>query len=89
MLSEHPGQQPSPRPDFHITINGRPRVISQHILTYDDVVKLAYPNFPPNPDITYTVSYASPRGPDGTLAEGQSVEVKNDMSFTVGKTNRS
>ena len=73
----------------HVFINGRPRTVTGHRLTYADVVKLAFPNEPFDPTAIFTVSYAEPNGHDGTLAEGQSVEVHNGMSFNVGKAGRS
>jgi hypothetical protein len=72
-----------------IIVNGRPREVTEHRLTYQQVIKLAFPDDPADPNIIYTVAYASPHGRDGTLAEGQDVEVKEGMSFNVGKTNRS
>ena len=58
-------------------------------LTYDEVVSLAFPGGPQDESTLYTVAYANPHGHDGTLAKGQSVKVKEGMSFNVGKTSRS
>lgn len=70
-----------------IVVNGRPRTFRGQKISYDEIVRLAFPEgiF----DVLYTVSYANPRGRDGTLAPGQDVSVKDGMSFNVGKTNRS
>ena len=72
-----------------IYVNGRERTVTQHRLSYAEVVKLAFPDDEPNPNTLYTVAYANPHGRDGTLAEGQNVSLHNKMSFNVGKTNRS
>ena len=88
MIAEH--QEADRHTKAHtIYVNGRPRTFEGHRITYAQVVELAFPNDPKSPDIVYTVAYANPHGHDGTLAEGQDVNVKEGMSFNVGKTNRS
>lgn len=73
-----------------LVINGRPKDVEHHRLTYRDLVELAYPGDRPDPTITYTVAYANPFGKDGTLTEGQEgVEVQEGMVCNVTKTNRS
>ncbi len=75
-------------PKVHdIVVNGKPRQFSGPIITYEEVVKLAYPEGPF--DIIYTVAYTSPHGHDGTLAPGQKTSVHDGMEFRVRKTNRS
>lgn len=74
---------------FTIIINGRKREVTDHKLTYQQVVKLAYPDEQPDANTVYTVAYANPHGKDGTLVDGQDVLVKNGMSFNVSKTSRS
>jgi Multiubiquitin len=86
MSNEH---GPDHEREFHIVVNGRPKTVHQKSLNYDDVVRLAFPDGPHDESTIYTVSYAKPHGHDGTLAKGQSVEVKDGMSFNVGKTSRS
>lgn len=88
-----PEPQSSPKTDhekgFHIFVNGRPREVTDHRMTYEAVVELAFPG-PNDPNtVVFTVTYANPHGHDGTLVAGQSVEVKEGMSFVVSKTNRS
>lgn len=70
-----------------IVINGQQETVHDNHLTYEQVVRLAFPGGPF--DILYSVTYANPRGHDGTLAPGQKVTVKDGMSFNVVKTNRS
>jgi len=74
---------------FTIIVNGRKREVTDHKLTYQQVVKLAYPDEQPDANIVYTVAYANPHGKDGTLVDGQDVVIKNGMSFNVSKTSRS
>lgn len=70
-----------------IFINGKPRQFEGPTITYDDVVRLAFPEGPF--DIIYTVVYVNPHGHDGTLAPGQRTAVHNGVEFSVRKTNRS
>lgn len=72
---------------YNIVINAQQETVSDHHLTYEQVVRLAFPAGPF--DILYSVTYATPRGHDGTLAPGQKTVIKDGMSFNVIKTNRS
>ena len=74
---------------FTIIINGRKREVTDHKLTYQQVVQLAFPEGQNDANTIYTVAYANPHGKDGTLVDGQDVVVKNGMSFNVSKTSRS
>lgn len=70
-----------------IIVNGKQRQFQGPIITYDDVVRLAFPDGPF--DVIYTVAYTNPNGHDGTLAPGQKAPVHDGMEFRVRKTNRS
>lgn len=72
---------------FEIAVNGEQHFVPHGHISYEQVVKLAFPSGPF--DILYTVSHANLHGKDGTLAPGQQTEVKKGMSFNVIKTNRS
>ena len=89
MSNNQPDNAAGHEKTFNIVINGRPREVTDHKLTYQQVVKLAFPNDAPDPNTVYTVAYANPHGKDGTLVEGQDVTVKDGMSFNVTKTSRS
>ncbi len=71
-----------------IIVNARPKQFDGERISYGEVVELAFPG-QVDPNITYTVTYVGPQIPDGTLAEGQSVAIRNGMKFDVIKTNRS
>lgn len=83
--NEAPGQNKT----VTIIVNGRPREVTGKMISYEEIVKLAFPNEPSNQDIDFTVAYANPHGKDGTLVSGQEVHVKEGMVFNVTKTNRS
>lgn len=74
---------------YEIIVNGRPRNVTGHELSYEDVVKLAFPDDAHDVNILYTIAYANPRGKDGTLTAGEEVKIKEGMVFNVTKTNRS
>lgn len=87
MNSEQSAGESGKEKTYTIVINGQQETVSDHHLTYEQVVRLAFPAGPF--DILYSVSYANPHGHDGTLAPGQKTVVKDGMSFNVIKTNRS
>lgn len=83
------GNGPNP---VTIVVNGRQKTVEKNaVLSYWDIVKLAFENPQTGDGIQYTVQYT--RGPNenqsGALVEGQSVKIKKDMEFDVTPTNRS
>ena len=74
-----------------IIVNARPRVVHVCRLSYWDIVKLAYPEAVPSDNIIYTINFA--RGPvenpEGSLAEGQYISIKEGMTFYVTPTYKS
>jgi hypothetical protein len=76
---------------YHIIVNGQKKEVGTNVLSYDDVVNLAFDNNPPkgeNVVITVTFSKAED-DKQGTLIEGQRVEIKNGTIFNVKATDRS
>ena len=89
MSNNHSDQTPGQDKTFTIVVNGRQREVTDHKLTYQQVIKLAFPDDQPDSNILYTVVYANPHGKDGSLTDGQDVTIKDGMVFNVSKTNRS
>lgn len=89
MPSAQSAQAPGQNKSFTIYVNTREMVVTDHRLTYEQVVKLAFPEDTPDPNRRYTVAYANQHGHDGTLVAGQDVEVKEGMVFNVVRSNRS
>lgn len=60
-------------------------------ITYEQVVTLEVPDYPQHPEITYAVTYRKGEGhkPEGVLAPGGSVKVKEGMIFSVSETGQS
>jgi hypothetical protein len=75
---------------FAVIVNGQQHAVESQIVSYEEVVKLAYPT-PPSPDTRYTVTYRNAKEPkEGSLAEGQSVEIKKEGTiFNVKATGKS
>jgi hypothetical protein len=75
-----------------IVVDGTPhQVPKDEYITYAAVVTLAYPDYPQHPEITYSVTYTRGHGdkPEGILNPGESVKVKEGMSFCVNRTGQS
>jgi hypothetical protein len=75
-----------------IVVDGTPHEVpKKEDITYAEVVTLAYPDYPQHPEITYSVTYTRGQGnkPEGVLAPGGSVKVKEGMSFRVDRTGQS
>lgn len=74
-----------------IVVNARPKEIHQRRMSYWEIVRLAYPEAVPSENIIYTVNYA--RGPhsnpEGSMVDGQHVQVKDGMTFYVTPTDKS
>jgi hypothetical protein len=60
-------------------------------ITYAQVVTLEVPDYPHHHEITYSVKYKNgpPQKPEGILAPGGSVKVKEGMVFSVSETGQS
>lgn len=74
-----------------VIVNGEPNEVIETRLSFDQVVKLAYPVPPTGTCIEFTVTYRDgpPANPKGTLTVGHSVKIKNRMKFDVTATDRS
>lgn len=97
MTSEKPGQGNTdgkgnghgPKP-ITVYVNTTAHRVAKDDLSYEDVVKLAYPDEPIGNNPGYTVLYQRAHGnKNGELVAGQSVKAKDGMSFDVTPTNLS
>lgn len=89
MDNDNSDQAPGQNKIFSIIVNGRPREVTEHKLTYLNVVQLAFPGEIPTGKIVFTVTYSREHGSGGSLVEGQDVVVKDGMVFNVAKTDQS
>jgi hypothetical protein len=76
---------------INIVVNGKAKKVEQAALTFDDVVKLAYPTPPETGDLVYTVTFhnADQDPKNGDLVPTKSVTVRNGTSFTIKHAVRS
>jgi hypothetical protein len=60
-------------------------------ISHEQVVKFEVPDYVPRGGITYSVMFERGHGekPEGTLAEGTSMKVKDGIRFTVSDTGQS
>lgn len=76
---------------YTIIVNARKREVQTDVLTFDQVVALAFDPVPTGPNILITVTYR--HGPsenrEGEMKPGQSVSIKNEMIFSVLATDKS
>jgi len=79
------------REDVVIIVNGEQKIVASDDVSYEEVVALAYPT-PPSPDTRFTVTYRKAKEPhhEGSLAPGQSVDVRKEGTiFNVKATGKS
>ncbi len=86
---DHEKEPPGQNKTYSIIVNGRPREVAEHKLTYLQVVQLAFPGEQPSEGVVYTVTFSNPHGHDGSLVEGQNTIIKDGVIFNVDKTDKS
>ncbi len=76
---------------YTIYVNTREKQFPKHIITFREVVELAFENPVFSDDFTYTVTFKRGEGNKhtGTLSEGEETIVKEGMIFDVTKAIRS
>ncbi len=77
--------------DITIVVNGREKTVSTKELSFDALVSLAFENPPTGEFICFTITYRRGQGnkPEGSLAEGETVKLKDGMIFNVSATDKS
>lgn len=73
---------------YTIVVNGEPAEVDSDIVTYAQVVTIAYPTGQPGTE--YTVTFDRAKQPrEGDLLPGGSVEIKDGTEFDVTPTGKS
>lgn len=76
---------------YRIIVNGQQKTVAAKIISYEEIVRLAFPNPIVGPNIIYTVGYED--GPHhnsaGSLMPGGKIRVKDGMIFDVTATDKS
>lgn len=77
--------------EIYIYVNTRKIFIQPRDLTFLEIVKLAFPETAVGANISYTVGFTkgTRNAPEGTLIEGESVNIKKGMTFSVSQTDKS
>lgn len=77
--------------DVTIIVNARPKKWGEKLISFEQLVHLAFPEVPPNPNRVYTVTYKKGphENPEGSMVAGQHVHVKSGMVFNVTATDKS
>lgn len=77
--------------DITIVVNGTQKTVQKDDFTFDEIVNLAYDNPPYGENTLFSVTYRRGHGnkPEGILAPGESVKVKDGMIFDVTATDKS
>ena len=80
-----------PKKTVTIIVEGTEHEWPKGDISYAEVVTLEVPDYAQHPEITYSVRYKRGQGnkPEGTLAPGASVKVKEGMIFSVSETGQS
>jgi hypothetical protein len=75
---------------YTLIVNSRKERWTDELISFDEVVKLAFPT-DQSPNTIYTVTYnrGPKENPEGSMVQGVSVKVKSGMSFYVTPTGQS
>lgn len=77
--------------EYVITVNARPKVVTQKELSFFEIISLAFNPPPTGPNFVFTITYRRGEGnkPEGSLINGETVKVKEGMIFNVTATDKS
>lgn len=74
------------REEFTIIVNGRPKKVTSSVISFEEVVALAFDPVPPNAFFSVMWSHGNQ---GGSLTPGATVAVQNGMKFDVTETGQS
>lgn len=74
-----------------IIVNGREKPWNDKVITFEQLVILAFGSYDNNPNKVYTVTYdrGPHENPEGSMVKGDKVLIKNKMIFNVTATDKS
>ena len=87
----HPNMSAQTKTNIIIIVNGQQKTVPDQLLSYEEVVLLAFNPPPTGPNVIITVTYHMPvaQEPQGILTKGGTVQPKNRMIFDVTPTDKS
>ncbi len=76
---------------FTILVNAREKTWKDKIISFDQVIILAFESISIDPNVSYTVTFKKGENnkPEGIMVKSDEVKVKDGMRFNVTQTNRS
>lgn len=74
-----------------IFVNSREKTVPKGLISFMQLVALAFNPVPTGENIVFTITYRKGHGdkPEGSLPEGESVKVREGMIFNVRATDKS
>jgi Multiubiquitin len=72
-----------------IYVNTDPVVWDRPQISYDELVKLAFPEGPFDGNVRYSITWTKPDGSEGALLKGGKIKVVDGMKFDVRNTDKS
>ena len=73
-----------------LIVNSEEKAWKDTLISYKQVVELAYTNYVENSDILYTINYFDgPEGKEGSLTKNKEISVIDRMVFNVSKNDKS
>ena len=87
--NDHGQGQGNDKHTFNIVVNGTQETWEHPNMNYEQIIRLAFPQGPFGGDVRYTVSWTKPGGQEGSLRQGQHVDVVDGMTFDVRNTDKS
>jgi len=72
-----------------IYVNTEPVVWDRPQISYEDLVKLAFPDGPFDGNVRYSITWTKPDGSEGAVLKGGKVNVVEGMKFDVRNTDKS
>lgn len=74
-----------------IRVNSRKREVDSGLVSFEELIALAFQPPPSGPNVSFTVSWRKgpAERPEGSLVSGQSVQVVKGMTFHVTATDKS
>jgi len=72
---------------YTLILNLEEKTVPDPTVTFDQIVRLAFPDLADQPETTFKVTFRKAEGPthDGSMVDGDTVEIKKNgkTSFTV------
>jgi len=74
-----------------LIVNGRSKIWNEKIITFEELIFLAFGSYDGNPNKVYTVVYdrGPHENPEGSMVKGEKVFVKEKMIFNASATDKS